>query len=53
VLGLETGEGPQASADVQAALTGESAADELLIEDVDKQASERKTRRRRRRPKED
>ncbi|HVH98188.1 MAG TPA: protein translocase subunit SecF [Enhygromyxa sp.] len=48
VLGEETGEGPQASADVGAAIRGESAADKLLIEDVDKQATERKTRRRRR-----
>jgi preprotein translocase subunit SecF len=57
VLGIETGEGPQASADVEAATTGESAADDILprieVEDVDKQLGERKTRRRRRRPKDE
>jgi len=58
VLGPQTGSGPQASADVQAAATGESIADSIggesvKIEDVDKQGGERKSRRRRRRPKQD
>lgn len=56
VLGPLTGEGPQASADVQSAATGESVADSVRpvqVEDVDKQAGERKSRRRRRRPKQD
>lgn len=49
VIGPRTGSGPQASADVQAAATGQSAS--VRVEDVDKQAGERKSRRRRRRPK--
>jgi preprotein translocase subunit SecF len=53
VLGVETGEGPQASADVESAVEGERAADQILISDVDKQATERKTRRRRRKKDED
>jgi hypothetical protein len=53
VLPVDAGEGPTASADIEAALEGERASDELLVEDVDKQATERKTRRRRRKPKED
>jgi preprotein translocase subunit SecF len=50
VTGIETGEGPQASADVDAALEavpGDHT--KIRVEDVDK--GERKTRRRRRRPK--
>ncbi|MFO7561268.1 MAG: protein translocase subunit SecF [Enhygromyxa sp.] len=53
VLGVDTGEGPQASADIEAALEGERVADDLRIADVDKQLGERKTRRRRRRPKDE
>jgi preprotein translocase subunit SecF len=53
VLDVEPGRGPGASADVEAALEGENAADNLVIEDVDKQATERKTRRRRRKPKDE
>jgi preprotein translocase subunit SecF len=53
VLDVEAGEGPTASADVESALEGERASDDLLVADVDKQATERKTRRRRRKPKED